>query len=57
MILKDILCVQHFCNFGAMLFIVNVSFVFLICLSMFVISHFLYKIADLEDIVNWLNFV
>ena len=59
MILKAILCVQHFC-FGAMLFIVNLLikripllFVFLICLSMFVISHFLLKIADLED--NWLN--
>ena len=24
MILKEILCVQHFCSFGAMLFIVNV---------------------------------
>ena len=26
-------------------------FVLLVCLSMYVISHFLYKIADLEDIL------
>ena len=47
-----------FCSFGAMLFIENlliktdstVIFVYLVCLSMFVMSHFLLKIADSEDI-------
>ena len=57
MILKTILCVQHFCSFGAMLFIVNLliktdsTIAFLECLRMFVMSHFLLKIADLEDIL------
>ena len=48
MMSKAILCVQHFCSLGAMLFIVNLLiktdsrlFVFLVCLSMFVIGHFL----------------
>ena len=56
MILKAILCVQHFCSFGAMLFIVNqllktdFTAVFLVCLGMFVMSHFLQNIEDLEDI-------
>ena len=45
MILKAILCVQHFCSFGAMLFTVNLLpqipllFVFLVCLIMFVMSR------------------
>ena len=58
MILKAILCVQHFCSFGAMLFIVNLLtktdstvIVFFVCLSTFVMSHFLLKVADLEDIL------
>ena len=57
MILKAILCVHHFYSFGAILFIVNLFikripllFVFLVYLSMFIMSHFLYKIAYLEDI-------
>ena len=57
MILKEILCVQQFCSFGAMLFIVNLliktdsTVVFPVCLSMFVMSHFLLKIAALKDIL------
>ena len=57
MILKEILCVQY-SSFGAMLFIVNLLIktdstviCVLVCLSMFVMSHFLIKIADLEDIL------
>ena len=53
------MCVQHFCSFGAMLLIVNLLIktdstvmVFLLCLSMFAMSHFLLKIADLEDILS-----
>ena len=49
---------QHFCSFGAMLFIVNVLikrisllFAFIAYLSMFFMSHFLSKIADLEDML------
>ena len=40
--LKAILCVQHFCSFGTILYIVNLLrtlilllFVFVVCLSMF----------------------
>ena len=58
MILKTILCVQDFCSFGAMFFTVNLLiktdpllFMFLVCLSMFVMIHFLLNIADLEDIL------
>ena len=47
-----------FCSFGAMLSIVNLLikripllFVFLVCLSTFDMSHYLYKIADLKDIL------
>ena len=47
-----------FCSFSAMSFIVNLliktdSIVICVpvCLSMFVLSHFLEKIADLEDIL------
>ena len=46
MTLKAILCVQHFCSFGAMLYIVNLLkkwisllFVFLVCLSIFVMNE------------------
>ena len=58
-----ILCVQHFCSSDAMLFNCKPAykngihcylfslFVFFVCLSMFVISHFLLTIADLEDIL------
>ena len=55
--LKAILCVQHFCSFGVMLFIVNLliktdsTVICVPCLSMFFISHFLLKIADFEDIL------
>ena len=59
MMLKAILCVQHVCSFGAMLFIADLLkkkrflllFVLLVCLSMFVMGHFLLKIADVEDIL------
>ena len=59
MVLKVILCVHHFCDFGAMLFIVNLLIktdstvirVPCMSLSMFVMSHFLEKIADLQDIL------
>ena len=58
MIFKAILCVQHFCSFGAMLFIVNLltetdsTVICVPCmLSMFVVSHFLLKIADLKNIL------
>ena len=51
MILKAFFCVQNFCNFGAILFIVNLLkkripllFVFLVCLSMFVMRHFFKKL-------------
>ena len=57
MILKAILCVQRFCSFGAMLFIVKLLMktdstvlVFLVCLSMFVMIHFLFKNVDLKGI-------
>ena len=52
------MCVQHFCSFGAMLFIVDLLVKtdsllseFLVCLSMFVMSHLLKKIEDLADIL------
>ena len=58
MILKAILCVQHFCSFGAMLFIVNLliktdsAVIYVLCM----VEHVCYepfslKIADLEDIL------
>ena len=57
MILKAILCVQHFCSFGVILFIVNLLikripllFVFLVSLSIFD-EQFSLKLADLEDIL------
>ena len=60
MILKAILCVQHFCSLSTMLFIVNLliktdsTVVCVPCLSMFVMlvcyEPFSLKIADLEDI-------
>ena len=63
MIWKAILCLQHFCSFGAMLFIVNfVHFLELSCKSDYTVicvpcmlDHVCYepfiflKIADLED--------
>ena len=56
MILKAILCFQHFCCFGATLLIVNLHtklisllFVFLACLGMFAVRHYLQLIADLEN--------
>ena len=58
MILKESLYVQHFCSFCAMLFIINLLIktdstviCLLVCLSMFVMSRFLEKIADLEDVL------
>ena len=58
MILKAILCVQHFCSFGAMFFIVNLliktdsTVIFVPCM----LEHVCYEpfcstIADLEDIL------
>ena len=57
MILKAILCVQHFYSFGAMLFIVNLLIKTnstVICVP-YMLEHVCYeplslKIADLEDI-------
>ena len=58
MILKAILYVQHFCSFGVMLFIVNLLITIdstVTCvpcmLEHVVMSYFLEKIADLEDIL------
>ena len=59
MILKAILCVQHFCSFGAMLFIVNLLIktdFTVICVPCMLehacyMSHFLQKISNLEDIL------
>ena len=58
MILKAILCVQHFCSFGAMFFIVNLLIKTdssVICVP-FMLEHVCYepfslKMADLEDIL------
>ena len=63
MMLKAILCVQHFYSFGAMLFTVNFFIKTdstLICVPRMIehvchMSHFLSKIPYLED--NWLDFV
>ena len=60
-----ILSVQHFCNFGAILCIVNLLkkrtpllLVLLVWLSMFVMSHFLGKLQIcMISYVNWLDFV
>ena len=56
MILKAIFCFQHFCSFGAMLFIVNLLIKTdstVICVPSMLehvfMSHFLLKIADLND--------
>ena len=57
MILKAIFCVQHFCSFGGMLFIVNLLIKTdstVICVPC-MLEHVCYelfslKIADLEDI-------
>ena len=59
MILKAILCVQHFCSFGAMLFIVNLlkkriplSFLVPCMLEHLCYEPFSLKInADLEDML------
>ena len=61
MILKAILCVQHICSFGAILlyyaklFVVNLLIKTdstVICVPcMLELSHFILKIADLEDIL------
>ena len=66
MILKTILCVQHFCSFGAMLFIVNLliktdsSVICVPCM----LEHACYESFSLKKVqiwkisyVNWLNFV
>ena len=58
MILKAILCVHHFCRFGAMLFIINLLIKTdstVICVPC-MLEHVCYepfslKIADLEDIL------
>ena len=57
MMLKAILCEQHFCSFGAMLFIVNLLIKTdstVICV-IWMLEHvcyepFSFKLADLEDI-------
>ena len=58
MILKAILCVQHFCSFGAMLFTVNllIETDFTVICVPCSLEHVCYeplslKIADLEDIL------
>ena len=65
MIFEAILCVQHFCSSGVMLFIVNLLIKMdstVICVPC-MLEHvcckpFSLKIADLENIyVNWLKFV
>ena len=58
MILKVILCVQHFCKFGAMLFIINLLIKMdstVICVPC-MLEHVCYdpfslKIVDLKDIL------
>ena len=66
MILKAILCVQHFCTFGAMLFIVNLlikkeSTVICVPYMLEYVCYvpFAFKKLRLWKIsyVNWLNFV
>ena len=58
MILKANLCVQHFCSFGAMLFIVNLliktdsTVICVPCMLEHVCYETFFKtIADLEDIL------
>ena len=54
MILKAVLCVQHFCSFGAMLLIVNLLIETdstVICVPCMLDSL---KIADVEDIIRLL---
>ena len=58
MISKAILCIQHFCSFDAMLFVVNLlikmnsTVTFVPCMLEHVfLNHFTLKIADLEDIL------
>ena len=57
MILKATLCFQHFCSFGAMLFIVNLllktesTVICVPCMLQHVCYKPLKKIADMEDIL------
>ena len=65
MILNEILCVQHFCNFGALLFIANLLIKTdstVICVPC-VLEHVSYDPFSFKmqiwkiSYVNWLNFV
>ena len=65
MMLKAILCVQHFCSFGAMLFIVNLLIKMdsnVICVPC-MLEHVCYEPFSLKSqiwkisYVKWLNFV
>ena len=66
MMLKAILCVQHFCSFGAMLFIENLLMKtdsIVICVPC-MIEHVCYEPFSLKKLqiwmisyVDWLNFV
>ena len=63
MVLKIILCVQHFCSFGAMLFILNLLIItdsIVICvpcmLNMFAIFFETWQNWKISY-VRWLNFV
>ena len=66
MILKATLCVQHFCSFGAMLFIVNLHIktdFTVICVPC-MLEHVCYEPFSLQNCrfwkisyLNWLNFV
>ena len=63
MILKAIFCVQHFCSFGVMLFIVNLliktdpTVICVLCM----LEHVCYELFSLKKLqlsyVSWLNFV
>ena len=64
MILKAILCVQHFCSFGAMLFIVNLIIKMdstAICVPCMpeqgCYESFSLQSCRFGRYVNWLNFV
>ena len=48
MILKVILCVQHFCSFGAMLFIVIKTDSNVICASC-MLEHICYELFSLKN--------
>ena len=51
MILKAILCVQHFCSFGAMLFIVNLLIKtdsIVICV-LCVLEHVFYELVSFKN--------